>query len=374
MGATVGVEEEFLLVDPGSLRPARHASAVLERAEGAGLGDGCRLQRELWDSELEASTGVCTDLTRLRRDITRNRLVLARAARAEGLDLVSVGHPLFGPRTAPPSADERYRPLRELCAGALADQEICGCHVHVGVGDRDTGVAVLNHITPWLPTLLALTANSPYRRGRDTGFDSWRMVVYRRLPASGIPPWFASAADYDRDLARLKDCALLPPEHGGLRLARLSDHLPTVEVRIADATATSAEAVLYAALVRGLVQTALTDLDTGREAARLSDVVLDDALWIATRHGLSGPAIDPRTGARVPARTMAARLIRHTTPALTDSGDLDEVRSSLNRVLDHGNGAARQRRAAAEHGVPGALQALVRETVAHELEPAGPST
>ncbi|MEU4769267.1 YbdK family carboxylate-amine ligase [Actinosynnema sp. NPDC023794] len=363
-GVTIGVEEEFLLVDRESLRSAEAAASVLKRAADIGLGDGCRLQRELWDSEVETNTGVRTDLAGLRGDLIRNRLALARAADAEGLDLVSVGHPLFDTRQAELNADDHYQALRQVCAGVVADQEICGCHVHTGIGDRDTGVAVLNHVAPWLPTLLAITANSPYRRGRDTGFHSWRMMVYHCLPASGLPPWFASAAEYDADLARLKECALLPPDHGGLRLARLSDHLPTVEVRIGDAAATVDEAVLYAALARGLVRTALTELDAGREARRLSDVVLADALWAAARHGLCGAAIDPWTGARVPASTLAARLLQHVTPALTTSGDLDEVRSLLDRVLTGGGAATRQRRAAAEHGLPGALEMLVRETVA----------
>ncbi|MCC8242721.1 carboxylate-amine ligase [Saccharothrix luteola] len=367
----MGVEEEFLLVDRTSLWSAGNAVSVLERAADMGLGHGCRLQRELWDSEVETNTGVCTDLAGLREDLIRNRLTLARAAEAEGLAPVSVGYPLYGTRPAPLNPDASYRPLREVCGGILADQEICGCHVHVGVDDRDTGVAVLNHLAPWLPTLLALTANSPFRQGRDTGFHSWRMMVYHCLPGSGIPPWFASAAEYDADLARLKECGLLPPDHGGLRPARLSDHLPTVEVRVGDAAATVDEAVLYAALVRGLVRTALTDLDAGREARRLSDVVLADALWAAARYGPPGRAVDPWTGAGVPATTLAARLLLHITPALAASGDLDEVRSLLDRVLNDGGAATRQRRAAAEHGLSGVLAMLVRGTVRHEPEPIG---
>lgn len=361
-GATIGVEEEFLLVSRESLLPVGSAAAVLADVAPAELAGGSHATRELWDTEVEASTGVCSDLARLRSQLARNRAALRRAAGAQGLDLVPAGHPLFGAETAPPRRDGHYAWMSDAYAGALADQEVCGCHVHVGLRDRDLGVAVLNHLAPWLPTLLALTANSPFRRSRDTGYHSWRMMVLARLPACGIPPWFGSAAEYDADLARLRECGLIPPDHGGSRLARLSNHLPTVEVRVADTTATTDEAVLYAALVRGLVRTALDDLDAGREAHRAGDTVLADALWTAARHGLGGPAVDPWTGTRTSPHALASRLYRHTEDALTATGDLDETRTLLHTLLTCGNGAMRQRHAAARHGVAGALDMLTRDT------------
>ncbi|SER36366.1 carboxylate-amine ligase [Lentzea xinjiangensis] len=359
-GVTMGVEEEFLLVSRGSHLPVGDAAAVVAGVGPADLAGESRAVCELWDTEVEASTGICSDLAQVRDQLTRNRAALRRSARARGVELVPAGHPLLGAETAPPRRDGHYGWMSDTYAGALADQEICGCHVHVGLGDRELGVAVLNHLAPWLPTLLALTANSPFRRGRDTGFHSWRMMVLTRLPSSGIPPWFGSAAEYDADLVRLRECGLLPPGHGGLRLARLSDHLPTVEVRVADTTATIDEVVLYAALVRGLVRAALDELDAGREARRCGDTVLGDALWAAARHGLDGPAVDPWSGMRTSPHTMASRLYRHTEDALTATGDLGEVRTLLQALLTSGNGAMRQRIAAARHGVPGALDVLVR--------------
>lgn len=366
-GVTIGVEEEFLLVSRESLLPVDGAAAVLAGVAPTELAGGSHASRELWDTEVETSTGVCSDLAQVRDQLARNRAALRRSARAHGLELVPAGHPLFGAETAPPRRDGHYRWMSDTYAGALADQEICGCHVHVGLGDRDTGVAVLNHLAPWLPTLLALTANSPFRRGRDTGFHSWRMMVLTRVPASGIPPWFGSAAEYDADLARLRECGLLPPDHGGSRLARLSNHLPTIEVRVADTVATTDEAVLYAALVRALVRTALGELDAGREGRRSSDTVLGDALWAAARHGLDGSAVDPWSGTRASPHAMASRLYRHTEDALTATGDLDEVRTLLRTLLTRGNGAMRQRLAAARHGVPGALDMLTRDTGAEHL-------
>ncbi|MFI9005735.1 glutamate--cysteine ligase [Actinosynnema sp. NPDC053489] len=367
----MGVEEEFLLVEPGSGLPASAARAVLDRVVPGELAEGARVERELWDTEVEASTGVCTTLTAVREALTRHRAALGRAARAEGLELVAVGLPVFGAETAPPNRDGHYRWMGDAYGLVLSDQEFCSCHVHVGVADREVAVAVLNHLRPWLPTLSALTADSPFRRGRDTGFQSWRTVAYTRLPASGVPPWFGSLAEHDADLARLGECGLLPRDHGGLRLARLSGHLPTVEVRVADAVPSVDEAVLHAALVRGLVRTALDELASGREADRPADGVLGQALWTAARHGLAGPAIDPWTGAPTSPHAMAARLLRRVEPALTATGDLAGTRSLLHGVLRHGNGAVRQRRAAAEGGIDDALSLLIRETTAAHLSDGG---
>ncbi|MEV6824931.1 YbdK family carboxylate-amine ligase [Amycolatopsis sp. NPDC051102] len=372
-GVTIGVEEEFLLVSRGSLLPAGEAAAVLAGMLPADLAGGSCAARELWDTEVETNTGICSDLAQVRDQLARNRAALRRSARAQGLELVPVGHPPFGTETAPPRRDGHYEWMSDAYAGALADQEICGCHVHVGLGDREAGVAVLNHLAPWLPTLLALSANSPFRRGRDTGFHSWRMMVLGRLPAAGLPPWFSSAAEYDADLDRLRECGLLPSDHGGLRLARLSDHLPTLEVRVADTTVTTGEAVLYAALVRGLVRTALGELDAGREARRCSDTVLGDALWAAARHGLDGPAVDPWSGTPTSPHAMASRLYRHIEDALAATGDLAEVRTLLHALLTRGNGAMRQRLAAARRGVPGALDMLVRDPVGETPSPVTPS-
>jgi carboxylate-amine ligase len=360
-GVTMGVEEEFLLVSRESLLPVGGAPAVLAGVAPAELAGGSRAAGELWDTEVETNTGICSDLAQVRHELACSRAAIRRSARAEGLDLMPAGHPLVGAESASARCEGHYRWMSDVYAGALADQEICGCHVHIGLTDREVGVAVLNHLAPWLPTLLALTANSPFRRSRDTGFHSWRMMVLTRLPACGIPPRFGSAADYDADLARLKECGLLPPDHGGLRLARLSDHLPTLEVRVADTTATIDEAVLYAALVRGLVRAALEDLAAGREAHHLSDTVLGDALWAAARHGLTGSAVDPWSGKRTSPHAMVSRLARHVEPALATTGDLDNVRTLLHAVLTHGNGAMRQRLAARQNGISGALDMLLHD-------------
>jgi carboxylate-amine ligase len=205
--------------------------------------------------------------------------------------------------------------------------------------DRETAVHVVNHLRPWLPTLLALGGNSPFDRGRDTGYASWRMMDQAAFPGSGVPPFFRTAAEHDVRVARLVDCGVLVDEAMTFWLARPSPRYPTVEVRVADTAATVDDAVLQAGLTRALV-------DTAREAGTApepDDQVLAAAVWSAARYGLSGPGVDPMTARRVPAVELVEALLEHVSDALGD--DRDRIRSLVRGVSVNGTGAQRQRRA-----------------------------
>jgi glutamate---cysteine ligase / carboxylate-amine ligase len=213
------------------------------------------------------------------------------------------------------------------------------------VPDRDTAVAVVNHLRPWLPTLLALSANSPMHLGRDSGFASWRMIMQARFPGAGVTPWFGSAAAFDEQVARLVDCGVLIDDRQSFWLARPSPWLPTVEFRVADAVLDVAEAVVQAALSRALVRTALAELAAGREGPPVEDQVLAAAVWTAARHGLAGPGVDVHAGKQLPAIELLNRLLEWTRPALADLDDLPLVEAGVRAVLAEGTGAERQRRA-----------------------------
>ncbi|MDQ4094321.1 MAG: YbdK family carboxylate-amine ligase, partial [Actinomycetota bacterium] len=266
---------------------------------------------------------------------------------------------IAGPRT---TAGERYNHILRTYAGVLADYQVCGCHVHVGVPDRDTAVAVVNHVARWLPTLLAMSGNSPFYQGRDTGYASWRMIQQARFPGSGLSPWFSSAADYDEQVARLIECGALMDEQMTFWVTRPSLHLPTVEFRIADAVSTVGEAVLQAALSRALVRTALMELAAGREARAVRGQVAAAALWCAARHGLNGPGVDLLAERSVPALRLLHALLNWVSCALDEVGDLGSVRHSVAELVRHGIGAEHQRRAAAS-GLDAVVTMLGRRTI-----------
>ncbi|RKT67774.1 carboxylate-amine ligase [Saccharothrix variisporea] len=336
------MEEEFLLVDAESRAAVPLAREVLARVGGL---PGGEVHGELHATQVEFASGVCTRVDELREQLTGGRRRLARAARDVGALLVPAGAPVLGGAPPPRLEDERFGRITELYRGQVADYQCCGCHVHVGVPDRETAVAVLNHLRPWLPTLLALSVNSPFAHGRDTGFGSWRMVEQSRFPGSGVPPRFASAAAYDAAVDRLVACGVVVDRGMSFWLARLSPRYPTVEVRAADTAATVDRAVAQAVLTRALVDRALADLAEGREGPDLDDQVLAAAVWTASRYGLDGPGVDPWRGVRVPATDLVAALARHV---------------GITQVEAEDGGARMQRRLAAGpelSGVRGTMEA-----------------
>jgi len=222
----------------------------------------------------------------------------------------------------------------------------------------------VNHLRPWLPVLLALSANSPFDRGRDTGYAARRAVEMSRFPGAGVPPWSASAAEWDARVAALVEAGVLVDGAMTFWLARPSPRWPTVEVRAADAAATADEALLQAALVRGLVGAALADLEAGREAPRADAQMCAAALWNAARHGLDRTLTDPVARRPVPAWRRVDDLVARAAPALAATGDLDTVLTLLEAVRRAGTGADRQRRAARRGGPRAAVDLLARQTAA----------
>ncbi|QPP07346.1 YbdK family carboxylate-amine ligase [Streptomyces bathyalis] len=360
---TMGVEEEFLLVDEVGGRSVPAGAEVIDEAgKGPALPNGMRIEPELLASQVELASGVCNDLRALAEQLNVGRRLLAEAARRKRRMLISTGTPVreSGPVTLTSGALPEQ--TGGTYAGLLSDYEACGCHVHVGVADEETAVAVTNHVRGWLPTLLALSANSPFHAGRDTGYASWRMVLQSRFPGSGVPPYFPSAAACRDRLEQLVECGTLADVGQSFWLARPSPLSPAVEFRVADAATPVEEAVLQAALSRALVHTALTALSDGREPATVTDQVAA-AVWSAARHGLNGPGIHPQQGRRAPAVALAQELLHHVTPALEEAGDLNFVRHQLDVLVDQGTGAQRQRAdASALKGATAVVERLADET------------
>ncbi|NUT99961.1 MAG: glutamate--cysteine ligase [Saccharothrix sp.] len=356
---TLGVEEEFLVVDPATGHPVPLGSAV---ARYAGERFRVDIDVEMSAAQVEARTTVCGDPGEVRRQLRGLRAVAAESARRVGGLLLAVGVPPVGGLETPTSDGVRYGQLREDFRQLAAEQSISGCHVHVGVPDLETAVQVCNHVRPWLPVLGTLTANSPYACGRDTGYASWRSVVWSRWPSAGPPPYFESAADYERTCGMLLDSGAARDARMVYWDVRPSAHLPTVEVRVADVAATVDEAVLLASLVRALVATALGDLRRGLRASRVPVEWLRVASWRAARDGLAGCGLDVFSGRLVPARLLVDRLFHVVRDALSANGDLASTEHLLSTVDHRGTGADRQRRAFA--GVGALVRHLAAETIA----------
>ncbi len=352
-GRSVGVEEEFLLVDPASGRPRAVADAVLRDA-------GCdELAGEMQREQIETGTRPCRSLEDLGRELCRTRAEAAAAAAVVDVHPVALA---TSPLPVDPtlSTSPRYQEMAQRF-GLTVDEELtCGCHVHVAVESDEEGVAALDRIRPWLAPLLALSANSPFWNGADSGYASFRSQLWSRWPSAGPTGRFGSPAGYREVVATMLGSDTLIDEAMVYFDARLSRVHPTLEVRVADVCREPDDAVLVAALTRALVETAVGDWQAGREPDPVRTEVLRLASWRAGRSGLDGVLLDPAGWRPAPAADVLHALVARVTPALEDAGDLDTVGDLLDAVLRRGTGAARQR-AVLEHS--GELRDVVTDAI-----------
>jgi glutamate---cysteine ligase / carboxylate-amine ligase len=338
-GLTVGVEEEFLLVNARTRRVSGQAPTVL--AAAAALLPG--LRPEVTRFQLEVATPACRTAEELHGHLRTTRGTLTAVAREHGLRLAATGTPVLGQVSPPPLVDEpRHEELLGQY-GALADAlSLCGYHVHVGMPGRDHAVQVSNHLRPWLPVLLAISANSPFWDERDTGHASWRYLLWSRWPSAGPPPRFASEAHYDSAVRTLLHTGAALNEGMTYWDVRISPTYPTIEIRVCDSPATVDEALLLALLTRALAATALAATEP---PPAIPQHALRAALWRSARDGLEGMGVDAVQREVLPMRALAQRLVDHARHALEATGDLALCTDLLDVVLRRNSGAARQRRA-----------------------------
>jgi carboxylate-amine ligase len=353
------VEEELLIVEPGTGRPRALASAVI-RAAGPGaeepgsgeLGADERsageldavqpLEFELQKQQLEIDTRPCYSLDELSRELRRCRATAAAAAARAGVTVAALGTSPVAvhPEVAPTS---RYQAMAKAFGLTAQEQLTCGCHVHVGISSAEEGVAVLDRIQPWLATLLALSANSPFWQGVDSAYASFRYQAWGRWPCSGPTYQFGSVEVYQATVQQMIDTETLLDSGMVYFDARLSQHYPTVEVRIADVCQHAEDAVLIAALIRGLVETEARNWQAGRSDPPARTEQLRLARWRASRSGLDDVLINPVTFRPDKAVAVTGLLVEHVRDALADAGDALLVADLLDAVLRRGNGAAAQR-------------------------------
>ncbi|RJQ78809.1 YbdK family carboxylate-amine ligase [Pseudonocardiaceae bacterium YIM PH 21723] len=368
---TLGVEEEFLLVDAetGALSPA--AIEVIDTvSEGHSVGrtgvlpGQLTVQSEVTRFQIETASPVCRSLSELHEHLQRMRRTVDTAAGKHGLRLIATGaspHPL--PADLPWTDTPRFRRVARHFGALSESLTTCGCHVHIGIPDTQYAVGVINYLRRWLPLLLAISGNSPLWQGKDTRYSSWRYLMWDRLPTSGPPPWSASAADYESALQGMLTSGAALDRGTVYWDIRLSSHAPTIEVRIADVAPTARDAVLLAALIRAMAATALSELRTGHQAIKVGRSTLRSHLWHAARHGLVGLMTDPSGGGRLPGEVLADRLVERVRPALEDAGDMDVVVELLSELRRRGTGADRQRKAFRRHeSVADVIELLLAQT------------
>jgi carboxylate-amine ligase len=345
LGATLGIEEEYHLVDPQTLRLIRSAPLVESLAPTG------RLRAEMLTSQLEAATDPCASLGELRAALGAARREAAAAAQPYGAALLATStHPFAGLDEIEVLARPRYERLIERFGTVVHQLNLTGCHVHVSVPDLETAVAILTRARPYLPLLLALTASSPFHAGRDTGYASFRVAWLPLWPQGGPPPHLHDAQHYLDTVQQLIELGLIEDATNLLWEARPSVKYPTVEFRIADVCTDLDDAVLYAALVRSLVRTLGARVRAGTPVPEISDAVLRAARWRAARYGLADSIWSPARAALVPAHLAVDDLLEELRPDLEEHGEDRLVRGMVGTLLGTGTSATRQRQVFAATG------------------------
>ncbi|MBO9703996.1 MAG: glutamate--cysteine ligase [Arthrobacter sp.] len=358
---TFGVEEELLIVSADSGWPLPLARAVLDAAARSGSSPGPGLTTEFKQEQIEVNTRPCETAEELRAEIVAGRSLADAAARTVGARIAASGTPPLM-HTTPTEGDQRYSAMSRRFGMVAREQITCGFHVHVSVDSRDEGVAVLDRIRPWLPALLALSANSPFWNGEDTGFASYRTQIWSRWPSAGPPELFGTAAGYDATIARLIRTGVLLDEGMVYFDARLCRHQPTVEVRIADICLLAEDAVVLAAAVRALVETAATEWRAGIPAPAVRTDTLRLADWQASRFGLRAELLDPATGDPRRAAAVVEDFADHLDVVVDGAGDLPLVRAGIARILERGSGERLQREAFGGGRASDVVAAIVEAT------------
>lgn len=328
---TVGVEEEFLLVTRSGADLLMLGPQVVERAAD---GDAI-IEAELKAAQAETGSAPSGSAAELEGELRRLRGVLASAAERLGARLCALATSPHSGRAAT-TARARYLRMTDRF-GILARQQLaCGQHVHVSVADRAEGVRVIDAIQPWLPVVRALAANSPFWQGEDTGYASYRTILWNQWPTAGPTEPFGSPQAYAHRVDELIASGAALDEAMIYFDARLSAKYPTVEIRVADVSTE-----LSTALMIGLLCRALVDRVAAGDGSPHTPALLRAATWRAARDGLAGYLIDPRTSRPAPARDAVERLLEFVGPSLGE--DANQVTGEAQRLLATGTGADRQR-------------------------------
>ena len=360
---TLGIEEEYLLVDRDSL-DLIEAPAALMQACQSDL--HAQVSAEFLQCQIEVGTRVCTTIAEARDDLRRLRSSVARHAADFNLAPIAVScHPFADWKTQHHTDKERYSALQQALGGVARRMLICGMHVHVGIEDKSLRTDLMPQLSYFLPHLLALSTSSPYWQGDDTGLASYRLTVFDNLPRTGLPPHFESWAEYERAAGTLIDLGVIEDTSRIWWDLRPSHNFPTLETRIMDVSPRLEHSLALAATIQALTRM-LCRLRDGNMRWRTYDrFLIDENRWRAQRYGITEGLIDFGDRSIKPFATLLAELQEMLDQDCAALGTRDDL-ARLHDILAHGTSATRQRRVHADAAAAGKDPG--RAVVAHLIE------
>src|SRR6202051_4057214 len=364
---TIGVEEEFQIVDPTSGELRSHVSELME-ASSPGLGE--QVKREMHQSIIEIGTKICADVHELEADMRRTRGELVRAAESRGLQVAAAGtHPFSSWIDQVISPGERYQNIVEEMGQLARSLLIFGMHIHIAMPDKQTTIDMMNMVRYFLPHLLALSTSSPFWMGRNTGLKSYRTTVFRRFPRTGVPEQFESWSAYENFVNLLVKLNCID---NGKKIwwdVRPHPTFGTLEFRMCDVTTKVEEAVAIAALTQAII-VKLHRLYKGNMSFRLyRRALIEENKWRAARYGIEGKLIDFGKETEVPMRELIPELLDFVDDVVDELGSRSAV-EYVHTILNEGTSAERQLRVYQEtNDLRAVVKHLVEETRGGVVQP-----
>ena len=367
---TLGIEEEFQIVDPQTRELRSRVSQIL--AEGKTL-LGEQVKPEIIQSMIEVNTGICNDIQEARRDITNLRSILAGLARKQGLEIVAAGtHPFSHWQDQKIFDNARYELIVEENQMIARSLLTFGLHVHVGIPDPERAIQIMNAVRYMLPHVLALSTSSPFWLGVHTGLKSYRSEVFTRMPRTGIPDHFESDSAFQRYVQLLIKTGCIDDAKKIYWDVRPHPFFPTLEFRICDIPTRVDDTIAIAALFQALVAKVDRLLDQNLTFRLHHKMLIEENKWRAVRYGLDGKMIDFGKGKEVPIRGLVRELLHFVDKVVDDLGSRKEI-EHIHTILERGTSADEQLRVWRETGdiksVVDHLIEMTMENVPREVIP-----
>ena len=337
---TIGIEEEYLLVDRESRNlvrdpPESVMESAVRRLEA-------QVGHEFLRSQVEVGTRICSTIQEAREDLARLRKAVAEVAEQHGLAMIAAStHPFAEWGDQLTTDNERYHVLAQDLQAVVRRLVICGMHVHVGIGDDDLRIDLMNQVSYFVPHLLALSASSPFWHGRDTGLKSYRMSVFKALPRTGLPEQFSSWSEYRRHVDVLVEAGLIEDATKLWWDVRPSDRYPTLEMRISDVCTTIDDGITVAALYLSLLHMLYRRRRLNQRWRTYADMLVEENLWRAQRYGVEGALMDFGIGELIPYRDLVDELIELVSKDADELGCVAEVEHAR-EIVARGTSADRQ--------------------------------
>jgi carboxylate-amine ligase len=367
---TLGIEEEFQIIDPQTRELRSRVSEILDEGKTL-LGE--QLKPEMIQSMIEVGTGICKDIKEARTDITNLRGIVAGLARKQGLEIVAAGtHPFSHWQDQKIFDNDRYNLIVEENQIIARSLLTFGLHVHVGIADPDRAIDIMNAVRYMLPHMLALSTSSPFWVGKQTGLRSYRSEVFTRMPRTGIPDHFESDSAFQRYVQLLIRTGCIDDAKKIYWDVRPHPFFPTLEFRICDIPTRVDDTIAIAALFQALVAKVDRLLDQNLTSRLHHKMLIEENKWRAVRYGLDGKMIDFGKGKEVPIRDLVRELLHFVDKVVDDLGSRKEI-EHIHTILERGTSADEQLRVWRETGdiksVVDHLIEMTMENVPREVIP-----